>query len=219
VKLYYDGPPLEEGDTSISSAESPAVRRLVLYGHLEGVETILDYGAGRDGGRNTKFLRKKGFKVFSFDPFHGTDEADGWTATANRIPSDLRVDVSITSFVLNVVPFYVEQDIIKRIRVLTTKKSFHIVRSDILSDVQRKLPIQAGYVFEWYVQVFGGDPKRVEEREIQNRLAVFGYQSKKKGFQRACRLQLVHGMEPLQKGSGYKIYEEKYNVGMETESV
>ena len=120
---------IEMGKTAMSTkTPAPAVVWLYDTGKLNG--NILDYGAGF--GRNTVYLRSKGLKVYSYDPFNGKS-VDGYTDVSNVVPTD-KFDVGFTSFVLNVTDKNLEKDIINKVSSLSSK-SYHIVRNKDVSDM------------------------------------------------------------------------------------
>lgn len=137
----YDGPPIEKGGTSIkgsSTKASPGLQWLIRQGAFAGAGAILDYGAGKYG-RNSMALRKLlGVRVYSYDPFNGKQGANGWEKVATTLPSRLKFNVGFSTFVLNVVPEYVEKQIIQRVGS-RCESSFHIVRDDIFLHIKNAL--------------------------------------------------------------------------------
>jgi hypothetical protein len=92
--------------------------------------------------RNADFLREAGFRVFAFDPFHHTG-GSGWELGSvvddpSRIP-EVRFDLAFTSYVLNVVPHYLEGEIIDTLsRLAPDAEQLHITRNMDILDMVRK---------------------------------------------------------------------------------
>ena len=203
----YAGPVLETGGTSINRGATPGLRWLRRKGHLDDVETILDYGAGAYD-RNGSWLRKQGFQVYSYDPYNGT-YADGWERVSSRHPV-CRFDLVLTSYVLCVVPEHTSLEIIQRV---TAKggKSFHIVRNrDMIDMVRKALNKGNNTVTEFFLEEFATDE---EERlyvtgdltdDIIIDFCLFGTQTTK-GFQRLVKGE-DYGLRLLYDTKSYKIY-------------
>ena len=111
AKRKYTGEPLEAGGTSIAGNAAPPIRALFEAGHLSG--KVMDFGAGKYA-RNANYLREKGVKVYAYDPFNGDPNGDGWNTTTTKLPPAGKFDAVFTSYVLNVVPEHIEDQIIQR---------------------------------------------------------------------------------------------------------
>jgi hypothetical protein len=153
AQCFYDGPPLEEGGTSITGKAAPFIRRLGKI-VTPGMK-ILDYGAGRVA-RNADHLRTLGAKVYAYDPFHSTG-GDGWEpgSVTQRLPHG-KFDLVFTCYVLNVVPKHIEDNILKNCRRFAKGTEYHVTRNkDILVMVRRALGRDdarvGGFVREWFV--------------------------------------------------------------------
>lgn len=126
----YEGPPLEEGGTSrkgppVKTVVGP-VRKLIAQGVLvPGESKIADIGAGKFS-RNTDELRRMGFDVYASDPNHGTG-VSGWEGTSIDPPTG-QFDLVFTSYVLNVVPEYVEDQILADADALSPRQ-IHVTRN------------------------------------------------------------------------------------------
>jgi len=216
-KQYYDGEPLEKGGTSIASKgdirAAPAIRS--LYGDLiNDGDTVLDYGAGKYY-RNADYLRDKGLEVFAYDPFNFTNETDGWDAgdVAKRVPKGKKFDVAFTCYVLNVVPFHVEQEIIRDIE-RKAKRVLHIVRNQDVYDLAKNgLLSQNKTIWAFFLEHFWTKkeppkPEQVTDKLIE-RFCKFGFETSR-GFQRIPKLE-EHGYKLIQKTHGFKVYSKGTN--------
>lgn len=194
----YKGEPLEEGGTSISGGVAPPVRQLFMSNDLNSDMKVLDYGAGKTG-RNAKWLRDRGVKVYAYDPYNGTDD-DGWNAVSNKLPED-QFDVALSSYVLNVVPENIEDDIIENMNRYASK-CYHITRNeDIFSSVKKALERKDKTVTSFYEDEFGGGP--TSDANIMD-FCLHGTKTSK-GFQRIPRLE-HKGFNLSKSTTGYKIY-------------
>jgi hypothetical protein len=147
MKPTYFGPALECGKTSIvSAAPTPALKWLVQLGVLVPNMTVLDYGAGKTA-RNTKYLRRLGFDVTAVDPFHHSKRLG--ILDPGQIQG-YRFDVALTSYVLNVVPEYIEDDILNKLDTLTDQQ-IHITRGTDLVQLLRGLKPNS-YTYKWIKQ-------------------------------------------------------------------
>jgi len=109
---------------------SPAVKWLEKTGRLEG--PILDFGAGY--GRNSTYLRDQGYRVYSYDPVHGSS-VSGWTGVSNVLPDFERFNTILTVFVLNTVRKWEEKEIRDQINSEWGDIAYHVVRNnDLLKD-------------------------------------------------------------------------------------
>jgi len=198
-KAYYKGNIIETGGTAISTSTSPAVRYLVDNKLTKG-QTVCDYGAG--GGRNAKYLRDLGFKVYAYDPYNGSDD-DGWKGVSARKPKD-KFDVCFTCYVLNVVQEHKEKTIIASCKKIG-KTTFHITRNmDIHETTKKAMARNDKLVMDFFVNEFGGNPKNYTDKDILD-LCYFGVQTSK-GFQRIPELE-NKGFKLLSPAKfGYKIY-------------
>jgi hypothetical protein len=193
----YDGPPLESGGTSIKGrGEAPAIRRLMGKVIQPGM-TVLDYGAGKYS-RNADFIRASGARVYAFDPFNGVG-SDGWEmgeVAMSLPPAGVKFDVGFTSFVLNVVPEYIEDKIIREVNQRSAK-SIHITRNeDIFVMVSGALARGEKFVTSFFRDWFApGDPIAQAElesgeftEETVRRFCCYGVQTSR-GFQRIPQLE------------------------------
>lgn len=184
---YYEGPPLEGGDTSIAKGMSPGIRHLVNEGIIKKGMTVCDYGAGKYGA-NANPLRELGVKVYAYDPFNGTG-ADGWKGVSTKLPKE-KFDLCFTSYVLNVVPESLERSIIAKCKRLAPE-CYHAVRNfDIYATIKKSLL---------------SDPslKDLSKEEII-KFCIFGTQTSK-GFQRIPMLERK-GWKVIIKENGWKLY-------------
>lgn len=199
---FYDGPPLESGGTSIKGkGAAPGIKDLYKMGmFLEG-QKVLDYGAGKYA-RNADYLRDLGFTVYAYDPFNGSS-VDGYEygKVSNKLPNE-KFDVAFTSFVLNVVPLYIEKDIVKECESMADK-CLHITRNkDIFDKVQNALERVDKVILKYFRDVYkGNDPLNVQE---QYDLCCFGVQTSR-GFQRIPTTETL-GYNLIKDTSGYKVY-------------
>ena len=204
AQRYFTGDPLESGGTSIQGQAAPALRNLEKSGAFEGAKKILDYGAGKYG-RNAKFLRDKGYKVYAYDPFNGKDK-DGWTGVSPKLPANLKFDVGFTSFVLNVVPKKIEKSILTTLATKIKGATYHIVRNmDVFKSVKSALERGEKIVTEFYKTKYKGkgSPGKYTDEDIMN-FCIFGVQTSK-GFQRITELK---GHKLLKTTEGYKVYQK-----------
>lgn len=184
---YYTGKPLEKGGTSINTGFPAGIAHLMEKGFLNKKQVICDYGAGPIG-RVANPLREKGFKVYAYDPFNGTD-SDGWKGVSKTRPKE-KFDVCFSCYVLNVVPEPDENDIISKCYRLAPT-CYHVVRNkDIYISVQKALY---------------HDPslENLTEDEIMA-FCIFGVQTSK-GFQRIPVLE-DKGWGLIKTNSNWKVY-------------
>lgn len=194
----YKGAPLEEGGTSITSGVAPAVRHLFLQNDITDGMKVLDYGAGKTG-RNAKWLRDRGVKVYCYDPYHGSD-TDGWEGVSNIVPDD-KFDVALSCFVLNVVPENIEDDILNKMGSLG-KRNIHITRNkDIFTSFKKALERKDPTVTQFFDKEFGGG--ELSDTNIMD-FALHGSKTSK-GFQRIPKLE-NKGYNLDKSVEGYKIY-------------
>lgn len=201
---FYDGPPLESGGTSIpGKGASPGIRFLYDKGHFKNCKMILDYGAGKYA-RNADYLREQGFQVYAYDPYNGSN-VDGFEMgnVSNELP-DGRFDCGFSSFVLNVVPFYIEESIVNELKRYA-RKTFHITRNKDIFDmvvnaVERNEPI----VMEFYNDDYRGNtpPSLTDIYDF----CCYGIATSR-GFQRIPTTSVL-GYNLINATSGFKIYGE-----------
>jgi len=183
---------------------------------------VLDYGAGN--GRNAQFLREKGYRVYAYDPFMGNSR-DGWTGVSKRLPREKSFDVGLSSYVLNVLPKYMEE-IVRREIMKVSHKAYHVVRNQELVDsVQTAFKRDEEDIVNWYAYEFVDVYPEYKGRAMGSlsdedfkKFVEFGVETKK-GFQ---RLSNVEGARLLVLNDKYKIYQERKNsgfVGEATEEV
>lgn len=216
----YKGPALEKGKTSRAGG---AVKPLMdLIGKLTNSGTLVpgesklaDIGAGAYS-RNADALRKAGFDVYAYDPYNGQD-ADGWTGVA-ATPPDGSFDLVFSSYVLNVVPEYAEDDILSEMEALSPRV-VHVVRNkdvrDMITDAIYRYQDgsqdkNAQLVAETFLNEFA-DQDMLEqyqagdlyEQDMQE-LAEHGVPTSK-GFQRIPVLD-QKGYQKVRDSSGFKLY-------------
>jgi len=152
ARKYYDGPPPEKGGTSIRGKRgqpSPAIKWLFKRQIKPGM-LVLDFGAGRYA-RNADWLRKKGVEVYAYDPYNATG-ADGWSQrkVSNRLPKKgTQFDVVLTSYVLNVVPKRIEDNIVKITRRYAPVV-IHVTRNDLENTVSDALTRKDSVVLPFF---------------------------------------------------------------------
>jgi len=152
-QCFYDGPPLEEGRTSITNSTAPYVRKMGK--DITPGMKILDYGAGQIA-RNGDYFRGLGAKVYAYDPFHSTG-GDGWEmgSVTQRMPRG-KFDLVFTCYVLNVVPKEVERSILKNCLRFSKGQVVHITRNKDIEQMARGAlgrgdPLVTGFVNEWFI--------------------------------------------------------------------
>jgi hypothetical protein len=184
-RLTYLGQPLEFGGTSIASKKPvPALVWLVNQGMFKTDMRILDYGAGKYG-RNAEYLRQLGFSVVAVDKFN-------YNQAANVLPESAikgrLFDVALTSYVLNVVPEHIENDILRKLSQIT-KSQIHITRGSDLISILRRVK-QNGYTYKWLLQQsdLATYLKAKPTKADLEALAYFGFATTK-GFQRLVALE------------------------------
>ena len=205
----YAGVPLEKGGTSIGGGAAPGIKILDRQGAFAGAKTILDYGAGKYG-RNANYLREQGYKVYSYDPFNGKPKVDGWKEVSQVLPRN-KFDVGFTSFVLNVVPEYIEQKIISDVGG-KTKKSYHITRNnDIFVMAKNALIRGEPTVTNFFINEFAtpAEIKALQKGTLTDKQIMdfceFGVQTNR-GFQRIPTSEKL-GLNLIKTTANFKIYE------------
>jgi len=205
---FYTGPSLEKGRTSIQGDAAPFVR--LMAQDLEPGTTILDYGAGKYA-RNADYLRKLGFTVYAYDPFHGRGYKGYEMGTVSRLLPRRKFDLGFTAYVLNVVPEGVEDEILRRVKRLS-RRQLHITRArDIFVSVRKALrrgdPTVCDFFREHYMpgRRVGAAFRegRLTDRQIKD-FCLFGVQTTR-GFQRIPQLE-EKGLAPAGGGSGYRAF-------------
>ena len=206
---FYDGPSLEEGGTSIRGrGASPYVRRLAEM--LAPGTTILDYGAGKYA-RNADYLRERGFTVYAYDPFNGRGKDGYRKGSVSVLPPRRKFDLGLTSYVLNVVPEAVEDEIVAAVARLS-REQIHVTRSlDILASVKAALerldPTVCGFFEREYLPgrrlAKPFREGRLTDRQILG-FCRFGVQTSR-GFQRIPQLD-GKGLHLVGGGSGHRVF-------------
>lgn len=202
VQRYYDGPPLENGGTALSTkAVSPATSRLLDNGYIKKGDKVLDYGAGN--GRNAAWLRSKGVKVYAYDPHNGTSDVDGWKGVSDTLPNG-KFDLGLTSFVLNVVPKKEEKRIIADVEKRCAR-SAHVTRNkDLVDSVKKALQDKNSVVSQFFWSVYAPKHKvRITDAVVLD-LCKYGTKTTK-GFQRLPMLE-DSGFDLTFETDGYKVY-------------
>lgn len=206
----YRGDAIERGGTSIKGAgAAPAVKWLYSSGAISEGMRVLDYGAGKYG-RNSDFLRGNGCDVYAYDPYNGSN-VDGWEGVSNSLPSE-KFDVVFSSFVLNVVPEQVEDDIIQEC-FRFSRKVYHITRNmDIFDTVKKALNRGDRLVVDFFIEEYAdGDEELIsaaKEGNLKDKTILdfchFGVKTSR-GFQRIPVLE-DKGFSLVKKTNGFKIY-------------
>lgn len=212
-KRVYSGNPIECGGTSIQGGVAPALAEMYARGVFSGAKSIIDYGAGRYA-RNANYLREKGFRVYAYDPNHGTD-VDGYIGISNKLPNR-RFDVGFTSFVLNVVPEYIEREIVSQLSELS-RKSFHITRNrDVFDSVKKSLLRADDTVSAFFLNHFATkkEASMLARGDIPDSVILafceHGVQTTR-GFQRIPSAgQIADNMMEIKSTSAWKIYGDRH---------
>jgi len=201
----YAGPPLENGKTSIFGNHSPGIDYFINNGIFTKESKILDYGAGKYG-RNTKYLKTKGFNATPVDKFNYNNQ---FCVLPETFINRKYFDVSFTSYVLNVVPEYIEDEILNKMESLSGKQ-YHITRGN---DLIKSLDVSQhtkNFTYRWILKnVSDLDyemsmfKKGKASRKCLLKLARFGFATTR-GFQRLVTLE-DKGFK-LISFNNYKIY-------------
>lgn len=214
AKRRYEGPPLEEGKTSIKGAAAPAIQWLAKQGAFQPGMRVLDWGAGRMA-RNGDFLRGLGCEVYAYDPFHSTG-GTGWEpgSVVSTKPPAQEFDAGFTCFVLNVVPENVEDEIIRDMSAYTTTL-YHVVRNRDVYDMAYKAltgQIHNQFIVDFFVNQFADDEEleawendTIYEDTIEA-FCQFGFESGKGRFQRIPSDLEEKGYRIVRETSGFTIY-------------
>lgn len=203
---YYTGEPLETGQTSTNFPVAPAIIWMEKNNIIQQGTTVLDYGAGKYA-RNSNYLRSNNIKTYAYDPFNG-ENTNGWSGVSSTLPNN-KFDTVFSSFVLNVVPKHIEEQIIKDCES-RGNSIIHIVRNtDIKTTVKNALLKKDKLVWDFFNNYFLKDCnlKNTEiNDEIIDLFCKYGVQTSK-GFQRVCYLE-EYGYEMIRGSysSSYKIY-------------
>jgi len=210
----YEGPPLEKGKTSIKGGAAPAIKWLAKQGYFKPGMKILDWGAGKVA-RNADFLRSLGCKVYAYDPFNATG-GNGWEmgSVSGKKPRARSFDAGFTSFVLNVVPENVEDEILRDMGQHTSTM-YHITRNeDIYAMVRKALTGQTNnrYVTDFFLNEFADEAEREAyengtlDEETIRAFCEFGTSSGKDKFQRIPSDLEDKGYSVIKDTSGYTVY-------------
>jgi len=222
AKRRFEGPPPEKGGTSIKGGMVAALRgeinKLVKRGELvPGESVILDYGAGAYV-RNADALREMGFDVYAYDPFNATG-GTGWElGSVSDVLPDEQFDFAFTSYVLNVVPDSVEDDILSTTESLAPLV-LHITRNKDVSTmlagalqryIDGKTDKNATLVGNFFVDEFATSTQLEEfeqhgvYEDTVRELAEYGVPTSK-GFQRIPILE-DKGYAKVRDSSNFKAY-------------
>lgn len=171
---------------------------------------VLDYGAGKFG-RNAEYLKSIGCKVYAYDPYNG-DDSDGWRGVSTTLPDDKDFDVGFSSFVLNVVPDEIENQIIKEMDTYCDS-NLHITRNmDIYDTIKSALERKDKLVVDFFENEYANDEliKRLHDDELTKEeivnFCIFGTVTSK-GFQRIP--DLTHkGFEVIRNTYKFKIFKK-----------
>lgn len=210
---FYQGKPLEAGETSIPGKAAPAIRDLYKKGLIKKGDVVLDYGAGKYA-RNSDFLRDNDVEVYAYDPFHSSGP-DGWIGVSSKKPVIGSFDKAFTAYVINVVPEYVETEIIQEVERYTKSSGvqFHVTRNkDVFDAAKKALMRHDKVVGKFFVEQFAESDEDIANYENKTLsddriwdFCCFGYQTSK-GFQRIPYLE-NKGFKLVRKTSGFKIYQ------------
>ena len=214
AKRRYEGPPLETGKTSIKGGAAPAVQWLTKQGVFQPGMKVLDWGAGKVA-RNADFLRSLGCEVYAYDPFNATG-GNGWEmgSVAGEKPDPQQFDAGFSSFVLNVVPEHIEDEILRDMGAYTSEM-YHIVRNrDIYAMAKNALSGTTNnpHIVDFFLTQFADDEEmeaweagEVYEEDIEA-FCQFGFKSGPGKFQRIPSDLEDKGYRIMKETSGYTIY-------------
>lgn len=208
---YYNGKTIDSHKTAIKNySSSPGVRFLKDNGYIPDKSFILDFGAGKYP-RNANYLRSLGHTVYAYDPLNGED-IDGLSNKVMGISSSILptylFDIIITSYVLNVVPLYEEQNInnlLKTFTVSINNNIYHIVRNDdIIKLAETALQREDDNLIKgFFYKVYHGS---IISTSTIIDFCKFGFQTLR-GFQRLVCNNSQY--ETIKDTSNYKIYKVK----------
>lgn len=176
--------PTSEGTSINFNGPAPAVKWLFNVGYITPGSRVLDYGAGKYD-RNAIYLRSKGVNVYSYDPFHGSMYTDGWDGVASSIEEE-NFDFGLTSFVLNVITDE-DEDFINYIFHRIAADHFHVIRTDIPTQVKAALLRKDPTVTTFFTDEFGGNPDDIENDTVIEQFCHFGTATSR-GFQRVPQM-------------------------------
>lgn len=202
IESFYAEPTMSKL-TSIKSGVAKSLEWLYKKNVFKG--NIIDYGCGQVA-RNSVFLREKGLKVYSYDPYWGVSGKDGWSEISSDLPNE-NFEVGFTSFVLNVVNINEENEILQWCNK-HCKKEYHITRNlDVKDMITKALQRKDKLVTDFYINVFSGDiNKPITDKDIEE-FSFFGTKTSK-GFQRIPELSLK-GYKLIKLETQVKIYERE----------
>jgi hypothetical protein len=208
TRRYYNGPDLESGKTSRNLPIGPWIHVLTdLLGDSSSCGPILDVGAGVTA-RVAKHLRELGYKVYAYDPNHGTSSGGFENGSSNVLPHG-HFDFVISTFVLNVVKKSLQDEIIASYKRFS-KKQIHVTRNmDIFETVAANLKKDgSNLVKDFYSKEFFSGEGSVNfsgltKAEILD-FCHFGVQTRD-GFQRIPELEL-DSFHLVKKTNGWKVY-------------
>lgn len=210
-KRTYKGGAKEFGGTSIKgTGAAPAVKWLVGKGFIESGMKVLDYGAGKYG-RNSEYLKELGCTVYAYDPYNGSD-SDGWNGVSTSLPDTKDFDIGFSSFVLNVVPDSIENDIISELSSYCDV-SIHITRNmDIYDTIKSALERMDKTVVEFFENEYANADliEKLHNNELTKEEIVefceYGTVTSK-GFQRIPDLT-TKGFEAIRNTYKFKIFKK-----------
>ena len=125
---------------------SPAIKWLNKHVFsITNPETIMDFRAGRYC-RNAEYLRSCGFKVYAYDPNHGSMEADPYNGeTPFKLPYCRNPDVVFTCFVLNTIESKEDfDDILTTCEYKSVMRTYHITRNKDLLKLGTEEEVREG---------------------------------------------------------------------------
>lgn len=210
-KQFYTGAPLESGGTSIPGKEVEALKHVISAAGIKSGMKVLDYGAGKFA-RNADYLRNLGVETYAYDPFNGTSD-DGWgLGTVTKKKPTERFDIGFTSYVLNVVPKEIENEIIADVKRFA-ERSYHITRDlDIFESVKGALLKKRPPVYTFFLKEFATrfEAEQLESGSLPDQVIIefceFGVQTSK-GFQRIPILEKLGQATLVKRKSGsWKLY-------------
>lgn len=178
-----------------STLPAPAIRFLYKNKTLKPGMRVLDFGAGTTD-RNAKYLRGKGLDVYSYDPYNGQRDIDGWSGVSSILTCQ-DFDLVYTSFVLNTVDERVERNIVA-ITKLFASVQIHIVRNkDIVEHINKTIKRDKGITCDFIKENY-------KDYDDVNAISVVGVKTSK-GYQRIPILE-KYNHELMKETYGYKIY-------------
>lgn len=174
--------------TSINSKVNADLLETIVEMFPSG-STILDYGAGKYG-RVANELRAMGYKVYAYDPYNGKSTDDGWEGVSDRLPAH-DFDHALTSFVLNVVSFEIQNSIVSELESRVNGKIIHIVRgSDIVAMVynvisgNKQNKYIMGYIALHYPELYYKVLACSATKEDAKQISILGVATRLDSFQR-----------------------------------